>query len=60
MTLLSLDLTSLGSIQVIMETMRARIGGTFDYLMNNAGHIIIMSTLDFNIEIAEKMYDINV
>ncbi len=59
-TLLSLDPTSIVTVQTAVETVRAKTGGTLDYLVNNAGQTIIMPTLDFDIETAKKMYDINV
>ena len=59
-TLLSLDPTSTNSVQTAVESVRAHTGGTLDYLINNAGQTIIMPTLDFDIETARKMYDINV
>lgn len=59
-TLLPLDPTSAVSVQTAVESVRAQTGGTLDYLMNNAGQTIIMPTLDFDIETATKMYEINV
>ena len=59
-TLLSLDPTSPASVQTAVETVRAQTGGTLDYLVNNAGQTTIMPTLDFDIETAKEMYDINV
>lgn len=59
-TLLTLDPTSSISVQNAVEEVRAKTGGTLDYLVNNAGQTIIMPTLDFDIETARKMYDINV
>ncbi|KAL9071735.1 MAG: hypothetical protein Q9161_003999 [Pseudevernia consocians] len=59
-TLLSLDPTSTASVDAALEIVYAQTGGTLDYLINNAGQTIIMPTLDFDIETASKMYDINV
>ena len=59
-TLLSLDPTSIDSVQTAVESVRAQTGGTLDYLVNNAGQTIVMPTLDLDIETARKMYDINV
>ncbi|KAL8762521.1 MAG: hypothetical protein Q9184_001481 [Pyrenodesmia sp. 2 TL-2023] len=59
-TLLNLDPTSELSVRTAFETLEAQTGGTLDYLVNNAGQTIIMPTLDFDIETARKMYEINV
>ena len=59
-TILALDPTSLPSVQAVVEAFKAKTGGKLDYLVNNAGQTIIMPTLDFDIETAEKMFDINV
>lgn len=59
-TLLSLDPTSTDSVQTAVGTVRAKTGGRLDYLVKNAGQTIIIPTLDFDIETAKKMYDINV
>lgn len=59
-TLLTLDPTSLASVQSSAISVGAQTGGTLDYLVNNAGQTIIMPTLDFDVEIAKSMYDINV
>lgn len=59
-TVLALDPTSLASVQAAVEVVRAKTDGTLDYLVNNAGQTIIMPTLDFDIRIAKKMFDINV
>lgn len=41
-TLLSLDPTSIDSVQTVVESVRAQTGGTLDCLVNNAGQTIIM------------------
>ena len=58
-TLITLDVTSLSSVQKAVDIVRAHTGGTLDYLVNNAGQTLIMPTLDFDIETAKAMYDIN-
>ena len=58
-TLIALDVTSLGSVQKAVDIVRAHTGGTLDYLVNNAGQILNMPTLDFDIETAKAMYEIN-
>lgn len=59
-TVLTLDPTSESSVNAAVESVKATTGGTLDYLVNNAGQTIIMPTLDFDVEIAKSMYDINV
>ncbi|KAK3178818.1 hypothetical protein OEA41_000955 [Lepraria neglecta] len=59
-TLLTLDPTSTASVEASVERIKAETSGTLDYLVNNAGQTIIMPTLDFDIENAKSMYDINV
>ena len=59
-TLLTLDPTSTASVEASVELIKAKTSGTLDYLVNNAGQTIIMPTLDFDIETAKSMYDINV
>ncbi|KAG7006544.1 hypothetical protein G7Y79_00014g037190 [Physcia stellaris] len=59
-TLLSLDPTSEPSVRAALDILEAQTGSTLDYLVNNAGQAIIMPTLDFDIETAKEMYDINV
>ncbi len=59
-TLLTLDPTSMPSVHAVVKSVWAQTDGTLDYLVNNAGQTIIMPTLDFDIETAKSMYDINV
>ena len=58
-TLITLDVTSLVSVQKAVEIVRAHTGGTLDCLINNAGQTIMMPVLDFDMETAKAMYDIN-
>ena len=60
MTLLPLDPTSVLNVQTAFETVQAHIGGTLDYLVNNADQMIVTPTLNFDIKIVKKLYDINV
>lgn len=60
MTLLPLSPTSAESVEAAVEKVKAFTGSKLDYLVNNAGQTIIMPTLDFDIETAKNMYDINV
>lgn len=59
-TLVTLDPTSVASVQTAVEKVRAQTRGTLDYLVNNAGQMIVMPVLDFDVETAKAMYDINV
>lgn len=59
-TLLALDPTSDTSVQAAVRILEAQTDGKLDYLVNNAGQTIIMPTLDFDIQTAKSMYDINV
>ncbi|KAK3173085.1 hypothetical protein OEA41_006414 [Lepraria neglecta] len=59
-TLLTLDVTSPSSIKEATDTVAAKTGGKLDYLVNNAGSIIVMPTLDIDIDAAKAMYDINI
>lgn len=59
-TILSMDPTSAGSVQEAFETIRGRTEGKLNYLVNNAGQTVIMPTLDFDIEAAKEMFEINV
>ena len=59
-TLLTLDPTSGPSVKAAVESVKTQTGGTLDYLVNNAGQTIIMPTLDFDIETAKGMFDINI
>jgi short-subunit dehydrogenase len=43
-----------------VESVKTQTGGTLDYLVNNAGQTIIMPTLDFDIETAKGMFNINI
>jgi len=58
--LLTLEPTSATSVRAAVDIVAAQTGGTLDYLVNNAGQTIIMPTLDFDIETAKSMYEINV
>ena len=59
-TLISLNPTLESSVQAALKSLEGLNGGVLDYLVNNAGQTIIMPTLDFDIETAKQMYDINV
>ena len=59
-TLLVLSPTSAESVQGAVEKVKAATGGKLDYLVNNAGQTVFMPTLDFDIELAKEMFDINV
>ena len=57
--LLRLDPTSQESVQAAVEQVRKDTGGKLDYLVNNAGQTLMAPTLDFDIETAKRMYEIN-
>lgn len=57
--LLTLDPTVQDSVEASMESVSETTGGKLDYLVNNAGQTIITPTLDFDVERAKAMYDIN-
>ena len=57
--LLTLDPTLPESVQAAMERVKQETGGTLDYLVSNAGQTLMAPILDFDIETAKKMYDIN-
>jgi 1-acylglycerone phosphate reductase len=59
-TLLTLEPTSGASTNAAVDQVKKETDGTLDYLVNNAGQTIIMPTLDFDIDEAKTMYDINV
>ncbi|KAK3173084.1 hypothetical protein OEA41_006413 [Lepraria neglecta] len=59
-TLITLDLTSGPSVNAAVESIKAQTSETVDYLAHNAGQTIIMLTLDFDIETAKSIYDINI
>ena len=57
--LLTLDPTLPESVQAAMERVKQETGGTLDYLVSNAGQTLMAPILDFDIETAKSMYDIN-
>ena len=59
-TTLALDVTSHSSIVAAVEIVKAKTGGTLNYLVNNSGSQYVMPTLDLDIEEAKKMFDVNV
>ena len=59
-TLLKLEPTVQDSVQAVAERVKYATDGKLDYLINNAGQTIMMPTLDFDVERAKAMYDINV
>lgn len=48
------------SVNAVVESVKAQAGGTFDYLVGNAGQTSIMPILDFDIKTARSIYDINI
>ena len=58
-TLLTLDVTSPSAITAAVEAVRAKTGGTLDYLVNNSGSFYVMPALDVNLADAKAMFDVN-
>ncbi|RDH27537.1 putative hydroxybutyrate dehydrogenase [Aspergillus welwitschiae] len=58
-TLLELDVTSSASIDTAYEAVKHQTGGQLDYLVNNAGVMSIMPSLDIDIRQAKELFDTN-
>ncbi|KAI5861442.1 oxidoreductase [Durotheca rogersii] len=58
-TVLPLDVTCTDSIAAAVTAVSAKTGGKLDYLVNNAGTQIVMPVLDFDIQQAKAMFDVN-
>ncbi|MCJ1384765.1 hypothetical protein MMC17_007883 [Xylographa soralifera] len=56
---LRLDVTSVSSITVALETVAARTDGKLDYLINNAGGGHTTPLADVDLEAAKKVFDVN-
>src|SRR6195952_1373824 len=59
-TLLSLDVTSPPSIDAAFDKIQKTTGGKLDYLVNNAGSGYTIPYLDTDLEVARKMFEVNV
>ena len=59
-TVLALDPTSASSVEAAVEKVKSATSSRLDYLVNNTGQTIITPTLDFDLETAKAIYDINV
>lgn len=59
-TLLSLDVTSPPSIAAAVDAVRAKTGGTLDYLVNNSGNGFVMPLLDTDLDEARRMFEVNI
>ncbi|KAJ8060543.1 hypothetical protein OCU04_010859 [Sclerotinia nivalis] len=57
---LALDVTDPTSIKMAVEAVRLETGGTLDFLVNNSGAGYSMPLLDTEVEVAQKMFDVNV
>ncbi|PSN64361.1 NAD(P)-binding protein [Corynespora cassiicola Philippines] len=57
--LITLDVTSPESVAAAAKEVDIRTGGKLDYLINNAGNLYSMPTLDVNIEDAKAMFEVN-
>lgn len=51
-TVLALDVTSPASIDAAVAAVSEQIGGTLDYLVNNAGAQYCLPTLDMDLEVS--------
>ncbi|KAJ5984624.1 oxidoreductase [Penicillium waksmanii] len=60
MTFLELDVTSTESISSAYKTVENETGGKLHYLVNNSGAGFVMPLLDSNIEMGQRMFDVNV
>ncbi|KAI1095733.1 oxidoreductase [Rostrohypoxylon terebratum] len=60
LTVLALDVTSSGSIDAAVATVSKATGGKLDYIVNNAGTQYVMPVLDFDIQKAKDMFEVNV
>lgn len=58
-TLLTLDVTAPHTITAAVEMVKAKTGGTLDYLVNNCGISHIAPLLDMNVEEAKEIFDVN-
>ena len=59
-TLLNLDPTLPASVDAAVESVRFITGGKLDFLVNNAGKMLVMPILDADIDAAKDLYEINV
>lgn len=59
-TVLPLDVTSRESIDAAVATVSKATGGKLDYIVNNAGTQCVMPVLDFDMQQAKDMFEVNV
>lgn len=59
-TTLSLEVTSLESIQALKTEIESRTGGKLDYLINNAGRNYTVPALDMDIDEVRATFETNV
>ncbi|KAI8957942.1 oxidoreductase [Daldinia sp. FL1419] len=59
-TLLLLDVTLKEYLLAAVATVPAETNGELDFLVNNAGQQVVMPLLDFDMEQARAMYEVNV
>ncbi|CAD6448630.1 8206903f-48bd-4ae8-b69e-0cb7d3398fd3 [Sclerotinia trifoliorum] len=57
---LALDVTDPTSIKMAVEAVSLATGGTLDFLVNNSGAGYAMPLLDTEVEVAQKMFNVNV
>lgn len=58
-TFIPLDITNPFMISAAVGIVSVHTGGTLDYLVNNAGYLYVMPTLDVDIDDAKKLFDVN-
>ena len=58
-TILNLDVTSSSSIAEAVKAVQSTNNGKLKYLVNNSGVGMVMPLLDADIEVAKKMFDVN-
>lgn len=58
--IIKLDVTDAGQIAAAVQIVQGETGGSLDYLINNAGRNHFMPLLDEDIDVAKRIFDINV
>lgn len=58
-TFIPLDVSNSSTISAAVEVVKAHTGGTLDYLVNNAGRVYFMPTLDVDIDEGKRLFDTN-
>ena len=58
-TLLTIDVTSSSSIAAAVKAIESETGGKLHCLVNNAGYLYVMPTLDIDMTEAKRVFDVN-